>query len=334
MMANSKMRKRRSSPNDMSMRKDFLSFFFRKKIASISSCDSVMLGGNEKAHDLSNEVLSGEENSGEEYSGDEHGGDEHGGDEHEEWGSNTHLLSTYNNISLRSVVYKENDPKHDFSLMVQDPKYAGTLIIYAENYMCWRNPSLQKKGGGSAAIRPMAAGTVKTAGAYVASVVTGYSQATGGFEDLGPDEKLIIDLCFHKILNLLNANKSDIHNVIFACDPANKQFFGKSIFNVSDTVVSYISGKFIELLSLTDETDFTVPSQFRMDLICKQRLDRNAILLHNHHMWRRAVKEAEQASIKPGCDIKRVLSSLLATADKRSAMFNGPVTEWHLKLAS
>lgn len=285
-----------------------------------------MLGGDEKAHDLSAEISSA-------YSGEESSDEVNGGSEHEEWGCDTHLLTTYNNISLRSMVYHKGNPDHDFSLMVLNPKYAGTLIIYSENYMCWRNPNLQSAGGGSAVIRPMAAGKVKTAGAYVAGVVTGYSSATGGFDDLGRDEKLIIDLCFHNILNILRANKTGIHNVIFACNPANKQSFGTSIFNVSDTVVNYISGKFIELLARTYNSDCAVPSQICIERTCKDRLDKTAALIHSHHMWRLQL-ERTLGSMPLNMSeqqVRQQMTNLLTNGKKRKFMFDVPVSDWHLK---
>jgi hypothetical protein len=287
-----------------------------------------MLGGDEKAHDLPAELSSA-------YYGEESSDEVNGGGEHEEWGCDTHLLTTYNNISLRSMVYHKGNPDHDFSLMALNPKYAGTLIIYSENYMCWRNPNLQSAGGGSAVIRPMAAGKVKTAGAYVAGVVTGYSSATGGFDDLGRDEKLIIDLCFYNILNILKKN-IDIHNVIFACDPANKQSFGTSIFNVSATVVNYISGKFIELLARTYNSDCVVPSLVSIELTCKNRLDKTATLIHSHHMWRLQVERLERTlgSIPPNMTVQQVrqqMTNLLTKGEERKFTFDIPVSEWHLK---
>ena len=291
------------------------------------SCDaSVMVGGNEGAHDLSAEILSA-------YSEEESSDEANGVCEHEEWGFDTHLLTTYNNISLRSMVYHKDDPDHDFSLMVFNPKYAGTLIIYAENYMCWRNPNLQTAGGGSAVIRPMAAGKVKTAGAYVAGVVTGYSSATGGFDDLGTDEKLIIDLCFHNIMNILRANKTGIHSIIFACDPANKQSFGTSIFDVSDTVVDYISGKFIELLLRIYNSDCVVPSQVGIERMCKNHLDKIAALMHNHHMWDLQLSQLERAaqSIPPNAPIRQQITNVLTNGKNRMFMFDVPVSDWHLK---
>ena len=285
------------------------------------SCD--MLMPDEKNElGLDEEILSGQE-SGDE---DDDSGDLDGDGVGDGWGHDTYLLTTFNNISLRSLVFHKNDPDHDFSLMVMDPKYAGTLFLYAENYMCWRNPLLEPRGGGSAVIRPMAAGTINTAGALVAGVVTGYSTTTGGFEVLGKDEKLIIDLCFYKILHVLKTNP--IRNVVFACDPSNKQMFGQSIFNVSKDVTGFISGKLIEILVRLHDPDYKVPSLHNIERICKDRCDKPAALLHSHYIWNTHLEQLRKLSLP--AETRMCVDKILSAGQKRKERFDVPVPDWKL----
>ena len=287
------------------------------------SSDMLMLDeDNEPRSNISEEIPSAHE------SGDED--DDSADGDGDGWGKDTHLLTTFNNISLRSMVFHKNDPDHDFSLMVLNPKYAGTLFLYAENYMCWRNPGLQPIGGGSAVIRPMAAGTAKTAGALVAGVVTGYSTTTGGFEVLGKDEKLIIDLCFYKILHILKTNP--IRNVVFACDPSNKQMFGQSIFNVCKEVTGFISGKLIEILVRLHDPDYKVPSLHNIERICKDRCDKPATLLHSHYIWNTHLEELRKLPLPS--QTRNHLDSILSAGKKRKERFDVSVPDWKLPKAA
>ena len=288
------------------------------------SCDMLMLDEeNEPRNSISEEILSAQE-SGDEY-------DACDDDNDDGWGKDTHLLGTFNNISLRSIIFHKNDPDHDFSLMVLNPKYAGTLFLYAENYMCWRNPSLQLTGGGSAVIRPMAAGTVQTAGALVAGVVTGYSSTTGGFEVLGKDEKLIIDLCFYKIFHILKANPN-IHNVVFACDPFNKERFGQSIFTVGKAVIDFISGKLIETVGRLHDPDYKVPPRHIIERTCKIHLDKTASLLHSHCLWSTHLEELLKLPLPS--QTRNHLDSILSAGKKRKERFDVPVPDWKLPKAA
>lgn len=288
------------------------------------SSDMLMLDeDNEPRSNLSEEILSAHE------SGDED--DDSADGDGDGWGKDTHLLTTFNNISLRSMVFHKNDPDHDFSLMVLNPKYAGTLFLYAENYMCWRNPGLQPIGGGSAVIRPMATGTVKTAGALVTGIVTGYSSTTGGFEVLGKDEKLIIDLCFYKIFHILKTNPN-VHNVVFACDSSNKHMFGQSIFNVCKEVTDFISGKLIEILARLHEPDYKVPSRHIIERTCKIHLDKTASLLHSHHLWNMHLEEVLKLPLP--IETRNHLNNILSAGRKRKERFDVPVPDWKLPKAA
>lgn len=280
--------------------------------------NTLIFDKNEPAFDISDEICSAEES-----------GAEDGYDDDDEWGYDTHLLTTYNNISLRSMVFHKDDPDHDFSLMLLNPKYAGTLFIYAENYMCWRNPSLQPIGGGSAVIRPMAAGTTKTAGALVAGVVTGYSTITGGFQVLGKDEKLIIDLCFYKILHMLKSNPN-VRNIVFACDPSNNHMFGQNIFNVCKEVTGFISGKLIESLARVQDPDYKVPSLCNIELKCNA-LDKKAALFHSDHMWNMQIEQLQKLPLSEGIRIH--LDNILSAGKKRKERFDIPVPDWKLPKA-
>ena len=84
-----------------------------------STHDMLMLDENEL--DTNDEICSAEE------SGDEDDG--HGDDDDEGWGNDTYLLTTYNNISLRSIVYHKDDPDHDFSLMVMNPNRRSSFNL-------------------------------------------------------------------------------------------------------------------------------------------------------------------------------------------------------------
>lgn len=290
---------------------------------ALTSSTHDMLTLNEYELDTNDEICSAEESGVED--------DGHGDDDDEGWGDDTYLLTTFNNISLRSMVYHKDDPDHDFSLMVTNPKYAGTLLLYAENYMCWRNPTLQSIGGGSAVIRPYAAGTFKTAGAFVAAVVTGYSTTTGGFEHLGKDEKLIIDLCFYNILHILKTNPS-IRNIVFACDPVNKHIFGQSIFNVSKTVTDFISGKLIEILARLPDPDYKVPTLLDIERICKDRCDKHATLLHSHYIWNTHLEQLRKLSLP--AETRMCVDKILSAGQKRKERFDVPVPDWKLPKAA
>lgn len=288
------------------------------------SCDMLMLDEDNEPG-LNEEIISAQESGDEDDGSGDLDGDGDG------WGHDTHLLTTFNNISLRSIVFHKDDPDHDFSLMAMNPKYAGTLILYAENYMCWRNPSLQPIGGGSAVIRPMAAGTVQTAGALVAGVVTGYSSTTGGFEVLGKDEKLIIDLCFYKIFHMLKTNPN-IHNVVFACDPSNKHKFGQSIFMVCKPVIDFISGKLIEIVARLHDPDYKVPPRHIIERTCKIHLDKTASLLHSHYIWNTHLEDLLKLPLPS--QTRNHLDSILLAGKKRKERFDVPVPDWKLPKAA
>jgi hypothetical protein len=228
------------------------------------------------------------------------------------------------------MVFHKDDPDHDFSLMVMNPKYAGTLFLYAENYLCWRNPFLEPSGGGSAVIRPMAAGTTNTAGALVAGVVTGYSATSGGFDVLGKDEKLIIDLCFYKIFHMLKTNPN-IHNVVFACDPSNKHKFGQSIFMVCKAVTDFISGKLIEIVARLHDPDYKVPPRHIIERTCKIHLDKTASLIHSHYTWNMHLEQLRKLSLP--ADTRMCVDKILSAGQKRKERFDVPVPDWKLAKA-
>lgn len=253
------------------------------------------------------------------------------------WGHDTYELgrSSGQDLCLRSIVYHKDDPDHDFTLMVKNPKYAGTLILYAENYMSWRNPGLQPIGGGSAVIRPMAhpKGMANTAGVYVAGIVTGYSPATGGFVDLGKDEKLAIDLCFYNILNILR-DHNDIHNVVFACDSGNHNLFGTSIFKVSEAAINYISRKlFTDLLMHVYQQDYKIPSPVSIERVCKNILDKIGTLLHSHHMWNIRASDLEKELERQQAHVPQSIASkvkeMLSEGKKRKRNFDVPISDWN-----
>jgi len=289
-------------------------------------CDMLMLDEkSEPGSGTLDEICSAEESGAE-----DNGYDDDDDDDDDGWGKDTHLLTTFNDISLRSIVFHKDDPDHDFSLMVMNPKYAETLFLYAENYMCWRNPSLQLRGGGSAVIRPMAAGTAKTAGALVAGVVTGYSTTTGGFEFLGKDEKLIIDLCFYKIFHILKTNPN-IHKVVFACDPSNKHMFGQGIFKVCKAVTDFISGKLIEILVRLHDPDYKIPSLHNIERTCKDR-DKTSSLLHSHYMWNMHLEELRKLPLP--AETRICVDKILSAGQKRKERFDVPVPDWKLPKAA
>lgn len=235
-------------------------------IAPMTNDDDEVLSAEESANDDIDQVL--DEND-----------DESG---QHKWGEQTQIVgfSRFKRVCLRSLVYCENDPKHDFKLMVKNHAYKDTLFIYAENYFCWRYPEFQHCGGGSAILRPFVAGTMQSAGAFVAGVVTGLSADVGGFTNLDSFAAQIIDLCFYNILNILRTNE-EIRNVVFACNPLERTSFGTSIFEVDETVIKYINGKLVDLLSHVGNPNFSSLSWDKIERYCTNRLDEIAVLKYN-----------------------------------------------------
>lgn len=281
-------------------------------IAPMTNDDDEVLSAEESAYDGIDQVLD---------------------ESDDKWGRHTQIVgfSRFGRVCLRSLVYREDDPKHDFKLMVMNPAYKDTLIIYAENYFCWRNPEFQQCGGGSAILRPFVAGTMQSAGAFVAGVVTGLSADVGGFPNFDSFAAEIIDLCFYNILNILRRNNG-IRNVVFACNPLERTSFGTSIFKVNETVIKYINGKLVDLLIHVDNPKFSSLSWVKIERKCTFHLDRIAVL--NYNQSRNAIQLSRVRQwIKNGDNVTadnvvKVLDRISMEEEHRKKYSDVSIAEW------
>ena len=197
---------------------------------------------------------------------------------------NVIMLASNARLHLLSFTFKKDDPKRDFSLLIEDSAVTPTtLFIFNENYFGWRNPLLfANEGAGSACLRPYTypAG-YHSHGVFVAGIPTGWHEQTGGFSALQFQEIMSIDLAFHKIYHILRTHKC-IDTVVFASDEAERDKIGQSIFNVHDDVINYISDKLKN--DLMDYNTLGFMSTTRIDTMCRKHLDNYASMCYENKM--------------------------------------------------
>lgn len=138
----------------------------------------------------------------------------------------------------------------DFEYMIHQKEYQDALIIYMDNVQDSLSQE-QKKGGGSAIIRPFNIKNDMTMVPRSVGVPTGWSVCTGGFQYLDISEKKIIDLAFERIKTIL-IQYSSLKRIIFPGNPEGG--IGSDIFTPSQKVKDYINFKLAELKNFDKST--------------------------------------------------------------------------------
>lgn len=166
-----------------------------------------------------------------------------------------HHVLVQNDMEGRQVMgveFVKDDPNHDFAKMIDNPHWnKDTLFLYAENAhdfllaLCKQDI---RPGGGSACMRPYLYPHTLKDGKVSMGIVTGYSISAGGFQNLSPMTKAMIDLNVDLIRAVIA--KHDIKRIIFPCRSDNVQLFGSGIFHPSACITSYISDRLAHMLTI------------------------------------------------------------------------------------
>jgi hypothetical protein len=245
------------------------------------------------------------------------------------WSPRAHVcadvtLPNHKIFSVRSIIFKKDDPLEDFRLMIKNPFYTkNTLFIINENFLGWRNPTFNNKGGGTAVIRLKSYPKgYKEDNLFVAGVVTGWSAGCGGFATLGYDERRAIDASMHNIRTILRTHP-EIDNVVFASDPTNRNQIGEGIFQIHDEVKQYISQQLHELTFVKVNDKQRIASFAQVEkMACF--LDRIALLLDLLSRSTAHLRELHKDSRKDDDYFKRLLNETrLLTSN-----YSQPYSQW------
>lgn len=235
-------------------------------------------------------------------------------------------------FAVRSVVYKKDDPKHDFKLMLQNPFHATTLFIINENFLGWRNPKYFGNGGGTAALRSKTypEGYEKN-GIFVAGIVTGWSVMSNGFTTLDQFERRAIDLSLSNVRNILREHP-EIDNVVFASDETDKTKIGSGIFKVHDSVKKYISEQLHELTYYRVNEGQSIPSPRQIETMAVP-IDRVAQLTDQLHKTNSHLKTLYQ-SFRHTVSVDDFTKRLINDTRVLMAFYSKPISQWEAGNAS
>lgn len=148
-----------------------------------------------------------------------------------------------NAITVRGVPFVYKDRDGDFTFMRTQKKYENSLLIYNDNF-CDSLVTEKNTGAGSAAVRDECwrfSDNPRTAG-----VPTGWSAASGGFDEANKFSQIAIDCALDRI-RLVLTEKPEITEVIFSSSRDDDKKIGSCIFKIEDKIVDYISRRLFEL---------------------------------------------------------------------------------------
>ena len=153
-------------------------------------------------------------------------------------------------MKVTGVPFLKPDEYGDFKWMANRNKFNHVLFLYNENFVDSQNPEAPS-GAGSAVIRPLTHRAQEWPRA--AGVPTGWSVASGGYDELNKFVRLAIDNSFERTKRILHDDPT-LTEVMFSCDAASPNVIGSRIFRIDGEVVQYISDKLQELQDYDRET--------------------------------------------------------------------------------
>lgn len=146
-------------------------------------------------------------------------------------------------MKVTGVPFFKADEHGDFKWMVKRDEFKHVLFLYNENFIDSQN-SDAPSGAGSAVIRPLTHRIQEWPRA--AGIPTGWSVASGGFDEINKFVRLAIDNSIERVKRILH-NDVTLTEVMFSCDSASPNTIGSRIFRIDEEVVQYISDKLQEL---------------------------------------------------------------------------------------
>ena len=153
-------------------------------------------------------------------------------------------------MKVTGVPFSKPDEYGDFKWMAKRTEFKHVLFLFNENFVDSQNPEAPS-GAGSAVIRPLTHRVQEWPRA--AGVYTGWSVASGGYDELNKFVRLAIDNSIERTKRILHDNLT-LTEVMFSCDASSPNVIGSRIFRIDDEVVQYISDKLQELQDYDRET--------------------------------------------------------------------------------
>jgi hypothetical protein len=152
--------------------------------------------------------------------------------------------------TVRGVHFRKKNTEGDFVWMEKQDEYQNTLFVINENFL----DSLDENeaGGGTAKLRPFVWRYVAVPRA--AGIPTGWSVASGGFQEMDFYTRKAMDASIDRIKIILRDNPQ-YTDIVFSCDANNNKKIGTNIFKLPDACINYISAKLFEL-QFFDAADF------------------------------------------------------------------------------
>lgn len=151
---------------------------------------------------------------------------------------------TDDRIRVVGVAYKRPNEYGDFNVMIKDPKYADTVLVFNDNVLDATSPN-PAPGGGSAAIRLHACRYAPRAPPRAAGIPTGWCVSSGGFV-LGHDGELepfaarAIVLAIERLVLVCIQHRATVKRIVFSCDPSDPTRIGTAIFSLDPKVRRFI----------------------------------------------------------------------------------------------
>ena len=142
-------------------------------------------------------------------------------------------------MKVTGVPFFKSDEYGDFKWMAKRDEFNHVLFLYNENFIDSQNPDAPS-GAGSAVIRPLTHRIQEWPRA--AGVPTGWSVASGGFDELNKFIRLAIDNSIERVKRILHDDNT-LTEVMFSCDASSPNVIGSRIFRIDEQVVQYISEK-------------------------------------------------------------------------------------------
>jgi hypothetical protein len=131
------------------------------------------------------------------------------------------------------IAFDRCKPTTNFVNLIDDEAYNDAIFLFNDNF-CDRN--VNRKGGGSAAIRPYVFQTPPRA----VGISTGWCTKSGGFSSLTEEVQRVIKCAFERVNTVLKFN-AHIRRVIFPSDGCHG--FGFNIFKPHDDVVDFLNAQ-------------------------------------------------------------------------------------------
>lgn len=154
-------------------------------------------------------------------------------------------------MKITGVPFFKPDEYGDFKWMAKRDEFNHVLFLFNENFIDSQNTNAPS-GAGSAVVRPLTHRVQEWPRA--AGVPTGWSVASGGFDELNKFVRLAIDNSIERVKRILHDDPK-LTQVMFSCDASSPNVIGSRIFRIDEQVVQYISDKLEELRDYDPEKE-------------------------------------------------------------------------------